>query len=586
MSVTDDPLEGPSGPLSGRESAAAAGLSGTQGPSGPLSGTQGPSRRSAALVGAGIFLSRLAGLVRERVIARYLGVSLAVDAFRAALRIPNLLQNLLGEGVLSASFIPVYARLLGDEDEERAGQVAGAVAGVLAAVSGVLVVIGVVFARPLAILLTPGFTGERLDLTVTLTRVMFPGVGFLVLSAWCLGILNSHRKFFLSYVAPVIWNAAQIAAVVGAAVWGLSGDSLATALAWGVFAGGVLQFLVQLPSVRQVAGRIRPTLRTDLPEVRTVGRRFVPVVAGRGVVQLLAYVDLMLASLLAVGAVSALGYAQVFYLLPISLFGMSVAAAELPEMSRLSDHEAAALKARLNEGLARISFFVVPCMAIYIAAGDLVVGALLQTGAFEENETRLVWYVLAAFCVGLLSTTGSRLLQNAFYALGDARTPAKFAAVRVVLAAGLGYVLMYQFDRLGLVGDSVVRLGHLPAPLRPLPDAIRNNDAGALRLGAVGLALAAGATSWVEFTLLRRRLAPVAGRLRVGGGHLARTAVAGIVAAAVAAVLRSFVDDLPPIVGAVLAIGPASLAYVAAARALAVPEAADLVGMARDRVRR
>ena len=548
-------------------------------------------RRNAALVAAGILLSRLAGLVRERVIARYLGVGVAVDAFRAAVRIPNLLQNLLGEGVLSASFIPVYARLLDEakEDEQRreeAGRVAGAVAGLLAALAGTLALVGVVLARPITIALTPGFEGDRLELTVTLTRIMFPGVGFLVLSAWCLGVLNSHRRFFLSYVAPVLWNGAQIAVLVALGVRGWGNRDLAVALAWGAFAGGALQLAVQLPAVRRLAGELRLSLRTDRPGVRDTIRRFLPVVAGRGVVQLSAYVDLLLASLLVVGAVSAIGYAQVFYLLPISLFGMSVAAAELPEMSRSGSQEAGALRQRLEDGLARIAFFVVPCVAVYTVAGDLVVGALLQTGEFGPDDTRLVWYVLLAFSVGLVATTGSRLLQNALYALGDTRSPARIAAIRVVLAAALGVLLMFQLDRVAIDGPGLDVIGDLPAPIAPLPEVTRSAGDGPLRLGAVGIAAATGLAAWLELALLRRRLASVTGPVRIGGGHLVPTVAAALAAAAVAAALRQLVLDLHPIPGAVLALGPAGLVYLAVTAALRVPEAGAVLRPVSRLVRR
>ena len=170
-----------------------------------------------------------------------------------------------------------------------------------------------------------------------------------MLSAWCLGILNSHRRFFLSYVAPVLWNAAQIAARGRCRrCWSTtpSDETFATALAWGVLVGGVLQLLVQLPAVRQAAGRIRLSLDAGRATVRDVWRRFVAGLLGRGVVQLVAYVDLVLASLLAVGAVAAFTYAQVLYVLPISLFGMSVAAAELPELSRLGGGPGRACRAR------------------------------------------------------------------------------------------------------------------------------------------------------------------------------------------------------------------------------------------------
>src|SRR5215211_5467485 len=171
--------------------------------------------RSAFLVAAGILLSRIAGLIRDRVFAHYFGNSAAADAFRAAFRIPNLLQNLFGEGVLSASFIPVYARLLAHEDSAEAGRVAGAVVTLLALVVSLLVLTGVLTTPYLIDGIVPGFTGEKRDLTIRLVKILFPGAGLLVFSAWCLGVLNSHGRFFMSYAAPVLWNAAMIATLFG-----------------------------------------------------------------------------------------------------------------------------------------------------------------------------------------------------------------------------------------------------------------------------------------------------------------------------------------------------------------------------------
>ncbi|MDX2120104.1 MAG: lipid II flippase MurJ, partial [Gemmatimonadota bacterium] len=168
----------------------------------------------AALVAAGIFLSRVFGLIRQRVLGHYLGLGDGSDAFGAAFRIPNLLQNLLGEGVLSASFIPVYARLRAEGRDEDAERVASAVFGLLALVTSVVVLAGVLAAGPLTDLLVPGWTGAKRDLTVRLVRILFPGAGLLVLSAWCLGVLNSHRRFLLPYAAPVVWNLAIIATLL------------------------------------------------------------------------------------------------------------------------------------------------------------------------------------------------------------------------------------------------------------------------------------------------------------------------------------------------------------------------------------
>jgi putative peptidoglycan lipid II flippase len=534
-------------------------------------------RRGSFLVAAGILLSRLAGLVREIAISGFLGVSAAADAFKAALRIPNLLQNLLGEGVLSASFIPVYAKLL-DEDDREAGRLAGAIAGLLCGLVAVLVVLGMLLARPLTLVLTPGFSGERLDLAVDLLRIMFPGIGFLVLSAWCLGILNSHRRFFLSYVAPVLWNAAQIVAVVAAGVTGASGAGIATALAWGVVVGGALQLGVQLPAVRTLAGRIRLTFDTRSAAVRNVLRRFGPVVLGRGVIQILTYIDLVLASLLAVGSVAALTYAQVLYLLPISLFGMAVAAAELPELARIGRAGHAAIRSRIVTGTARVTFYVAPTVALYIAAGDRLVGVLLQRGEFAADDTTAIWLVLAAFALGLLATTRSRLLQNGLYALDRTKLVARVAVLRVVLSAGLGALLMFPLDRFAVVDGGIERDGGWWGPL---PDPLRLATDGPPRLGVVGLALGAAVSSWVEYRVLRGALEWRIGRFPARNRDTRAALLAALAAGAVALVLRPVSEDLPLLLSAAATLGPAGIVYLALTMAFGVTEARSLAGRLR-----
>lgn len=545
--------------------------------------------RNSALVAAGILLSRITGLIRTAVIARFLGLSAVADAVQAAMRIPNLLQNLLGEGVLSASLIPVYSRLLAEGKREEAGRVAGAIAGLLAALTGLLALLGVLFADQITRLVAVGFTGRTLTLTVTLTRILFPGVGFLVLSAWCLAVLNSHRRFFLSYVAPVIWNVTQITVVVVAGMWifdaGLGSaatsvvalERLAIALAWGVLAGGLLQFAVQVPGVLRVARPLRLSLNARLPGVRTTLRLFGPVVAGRGVVQLMIYIDIALASLLATGAVAALEYATRLALVPVSLFGTSAAASELPELSALGDEQREDIGRRLTPMLARIAYYVVPTIVVFVVAGDLLYGLVLL-----PLESRLVWLVLLGSSVGLLSNTSSRLLQSALYAGGDTRRPAQYAMARVVLAAALGALLMLQFDRLELTSSGIVQRGPLPA-FAPLPPGARGTDpTTGLRLGAVGLALAAGASSWLEYALLRRNLARNrAVTTRVGGGVLARTVLAGVAAGAVGLGVRVLLSGAPLIwhlVAVAVAIGGG---YLLTTRLLRLDEATELVRLLR-----
>src|SRR3989441_7306168 len=229
--------------------------------------------RSAFLVGAGILISRIIGVVRQRVFAYYFGKSAAADAFNAAFRIPNFLQNVFGEGALSASFIPVYANLLARKDEQEARRVASAVLTLLALAVSIIVLAGVLGAQYLSSLIAFGFSDERRGLVIHFVKNLFPGAGLLVLSAWCLCVLNSHRKFFLSYTAPVVWNLA----IIGTLIWfGRREDQfhLATLAAWGSVAGSALQFAVQMPTVIALIRRLRPVLDIASANVRTVLRNF------------------------------------------------------------------------------------------------------------------------------------------------------------------------------------------------------------------------------------------------------------------------------------------------------------------------
>ena len=413
-------------------------------------GRSAPStRRSAAFVAVGILITRLTGLVRQRLFAHYFGLSPDADAFSAAFRIPNFLQNLFGEGALSGSFIPVYAALVARGDRRLADRVAGAVASLLALVVSVLVLVGVL-ATPLLIdAIAPGFSGEKRDLTIQLVRILFPGTGMLVLSAWCLGVLNSHHRFLLSYTAPVMLNAAMIVTLL------VFGDQpvpqLPAILAWGAVVGSALQFLVQVPSVFRVAPDVRPLIDVASAEVRAVVRNFVPVFVSRGVVQLSAYVDTLLASLLGTGAVAALTNVQLLYTLPVSLFGMSVSAAELPAMSGevgVEPDAAEPLRRRLDAGLRQIAFFVIPSAVAFLALGDLIAGALFQTGRFTRVDAVYVWGILAGSAVGLLASTLGRLYSSTYYALRDTRTPLRYALVRVAMTTMLGYLFALPVPRL------------------------------------------------------------------------------------------------------------------------------------------
>ena len=511
------------------------------------------ARRGAVFVGLGILFSRLAGLVRLQVFAHYFGLqSDAADAFNAAFRIPNFLQNLFGEGALSASFIPVYAALVARGERKDADRVAGAVGALLALLVAVLVVAGV-FATPVLIAaIAPGFTGGKRELTIQLVRILFPGAGLLVLSAWCLGVLNSHHRFLLSYAAPVMWNAALIATLVafGAAS---SPPRLAVLLAWGSVVGSCIQFAVQVPVVLRVAPDLRFTLDMASDHVKIVARNFVPVFISRGVVQVSAYVDALLASLLPTGAVTGISNAQVLYTLPISLFGMSVAAAELPSMSGDADADDAGrerLRSRLDAGLRRIAFFVIPSAMALLALGDVLVAALLQTGRFRHEDAVYVWGILAGSSVGLLASTLGRLYSSTYYALRDTRTPLRFAVIRVVLTTVLGYVFAIPLPRM---------LGIAPV------------------WGAAGLTSSAGIAGWVEMLLLRNTMNARIGKTGLPASYVAKLWTAAIAGAAAAWAVKLSIPMLPPVIAAVLIVGPYGLIFLTMTLALRVPDAREMI---------
>ena len=513
------------------------------------------------LVATGILLSRITGLVRQRVFAYYFGLGLEADAFYAAVKIPNFLQNLFGEGALSASFIPVYAGLLARGEQKTADRVAGAIVSLLALVVSVLVLVGIL-ATPLFIdLIAPGFSGDKRTLTIDIVRVLFPGTGLLVLSAWCLGVLNSHQRFLLSYASGVMWNVAMIATLL---IFGghASLPALAVYLGWGSVAGSALQFAVQVPFVLRLAPDLRFALDTTSAHVRTIVRNFMPAFISRGVVQLSSYIDTVLATWLPGGAVSALTNATTLTSLPVSLFGMAVSAAELPAMSGAASADADGaerVRLRLDAGLRRIAFFVVPSAMAFLALGDVVAGALLQTGRFSRADSQYVWAILAGSAVGLLAQTLGRLYSSTYYALRDTRTPLRYALVRVTLTTVLGYAFAFW----------------LPAPLGIAP-----------RWGAAGLTASAGVAGWVEMLMLRRTMNVRIGRTGLPVSYVAKLWTSAVAGAAVAWGIKLALPALHPIVAGVVILGAYGLVYFGLAIALGISEALRVASYVASALRR
>jgi putative peptidoglycan lipid II flippase len=432
-------------------------------PVAPAPAAPAPSMgRSAALVTAGIILSRLFGLVRQRVVAHYFGVSILADAIQSAFQIANITQNLLGEGTLSASFIPVYARLRAGGRTREAKAFALSALGflLLAAVAASLA--GVAFAPWITRAIAPGFGEEALASAIPIVRVLFPMTGLLVLYAWGLGVLNAHRRFFLSYAAPVLLSLAQI---VGLVVFGeglgLRREALAMALAWSAIAGAGLQLLVLLAAARLLLGGLRPRFDRSDPNLHEAARRLPGVLLGRGVIQISGLIDAALVSFLGAGARAVFGYAQLIYLLPMSVLGTGEAAVSLPEMASDTadldrERQNASLRGRLGASLAQVTTLAVPTTLILALLGGEILRVLLQSGKFDQEATTRVQAVVTAYAFALIANASARVLTTTAYAIGDTRTPARYAIYRVVVSTVGSLVLMQWLDVVGVVLGAVI----------------------------------------------------------------------------------------------------------------------------------
>jgi putative peptidoglycan lipid II flippase len=360
-------------------------------------------------------------------------------------------------------------------------------------------------------------------------------------------VLNSHRRFLLSYTAPVALNAAVIAVSI---YFGrsLPEDPLVLYVAWGYVAGSALQFLIQLPRVLQVLPDFRVNFDWRSEHVRTVIRNFGPIFVSRGVVQISSYIDQMIASSLPTSAVAALGYGQVISVLPVSLFSMSISAAELPALSSAVGSEeeiATTVRARLSAGLRRIAFFIIPSAVSFLVLGDILVAALYQSGRFHHAGAVYVWSVIAGSSVGLLATSLGRLYSSAFYALLDTRTPLRFAIVRVILTTALGIVCAFWVPR--WIGIEQ-------------------------RWGVAGLTASAGIAGWVEFVLLRHALGKRVGPTPLPAAFTIKLWGIAFFASAVGYWVKTLLGIGHPVVLALIVLPLYAALYFAGAALAGIPE--------------
>jgi putative peptidoglycan lipid II flippase len=462
--------------------------------------------RSAGIVSFAVLLSRITGLVREMVMARLFGAGMAYDAFVLAFRIPNLTRDLFAEGALSSAFIPKFTEYLTTRSREEAARLASLVASALVVIVGAICALGVMFAPQLVGLLASGFHAVpgKFELAVQLTRIMFPFLLLVALAAQAMGVLNACNQFAVPALSSTFFN-------LGSVIFGLAlgygvapqvGADPIVGMAWGVVIGGALQLLVQVPALRRQGFRIRPLFDWADSGLRAILRLMGPAILGNAAVQINVVVNTAFAAGVVDpvrgldGPVSWLGYAFRFMQLPLGLFGVAIASATLPAISRCAaEGDLNEFRRTLARSIGVVFLLTVPSSVGLAILGPSMIGAIYEGGSFNSYDTEQTALALSAFAVGLVGYSAVKVLIPAFYALGDSRTPMWVSAGNIAVNYATAWVLLRRFD-----------VGH---------EALAYATSAVALFGALTL-----------FWLIRRKLSGIEGRAMVSS--LSRMSVAAV----------------------------------------------------------
>ncbi len=405
--------------------------------------------RVAGLIGAATFSSRILGLVRDILLARLLGATIAADAFFVAYRIPNLLRELLAEGSMSSAFIPVFTEYQTLRSKKETWELASAAFTTLLSIVTLLTLIGLIAAPAIVWILAPGFQEdpERISLTILLTRIMFPYLIFISLAALTMGILNSLRAFAAPALGPVLFN---VCIIVSALVLAPSLEEPVLGIALGVVAGGLAQFVMQLPGIQKRGQLFQWRFNPGHPGVRKIGVLMAPSLLGLSVVQINVTVSTILASYFP-GGPTYLFYGMRLIQFPLGIFGVALATAILPTLSAQASRGALdELRDTLGFGLRMIGFMILPAMIGLILLRRPIVHLLFEHGAFSSADMQATAATVLAYAVGLWAFAGIRIVVTAFYSLQDTRTPAFAAVAAMLINVALAFLLMNPFQHAGL----------------------------------------------------------------------------------------------------------------------------------------
>ncbi len=407
--------------------------------------------KAAGVVGLWTVSSRVLGFVRDMITALFLGAGPGADAFFVAFRIPNLLRRLFAEGALSAAFIPIYCETIQKKGHAEAARLAAITFTFAAIALAVITLLGMAFSPFIVSVIAPGFAGDpsKLALTVSLNRIMFPYIFFISLVALASGALNSLGHFGAPAAAPNILNLCMIGSVL--IFSGNSGTPAYYALAWGVVVSGVLQLALQIPFLRSHDVTLRPSLNFRHPELRRIGRLFVPAAFSGAVYQINVLLGTVLASLLPVGGVSWLYYADRVVELPLGVFAIALGTAVLPSMSRQAGAgDLAGLSRSTAFALRLIAFFTIPASIALVILRVPIIAVLFQRGLFTFRDTLATATALLGYTVGLWAFSGLKVITQAFFSLKDTKTPLWVAIISVTVNVTAGVLMLKPWGHGGL----------------------------------------------------------------------------------------------------------------------------------------
>ena len=543
-------------------------------PSSPQRATKQTSvARSAGVVSIAVMFSRVLGLVREMVFARYFGVGFIYDAYQVAFRIPNVLRDLFAEGALSAAFVKVFTDYQINKSEKEAWHLASLVLNALAVILSVICIIGIIFSRQFINLIADGFSPEKAALATTLTQIMFPFILLVAMAAVAMGVLNTKGVFGIPASASTVFNIVSVlfglvlAYWLSHGGWELSGDKDAvpsSAAQWAIIGmaigttiGGAAQFLIQVPSLYKVGFRFQPALSFSNEGVRHVMRLMTPAILGTSAVQINVLVNTFFVSGIN-GGVSWLSYAFRLMQFPIGLFGVAIGTASVPVLSRMaSEGKIKDFRDTLSSSINLVFLMTLPSACGLIVLGEPIIRMIYVRGAFKESDVPMTALALAGYSIGLTGYAAIKVLSPAFYALDDAKTPMIIALGSIVVNAVASFFFRNWLSNVGVSPETPNGYGH------------------------VGVALATSTVALVNFFALawfmKRRIKRLNGRDVLSS--FLRIAIASAIMSAVAYFsyqllinllgIKSFLNKL---IETFIPIAAAGLTFIVAAKLLRIRE--------------